>query len=98
MEKDIAAIKSPAQLTSGAVAGYLSADFFIQALKKGGSSPTPEKVQAAASKMTFQIKGLVGPTKYPASTVLPKPSCQRGRPEHHRGDVARFRREAPMCI
>jgi ABC-type branched-subunit amino acid transport system substrate-binding protein len=75
MEKDIAAIKSPAQLTSGAVAGYLAADFFIQALKKAGSSPTPEKVQAAASKMTYQVKGLIGPTKYPASTVIPTPSC-----------------------
>jgi ABC-type branched-subunit amino acid transport system substrate-binding protein len=75
MQKDVDAIKSGAQLTSGTVAGYLSADFFIQALKKAGSSPTPEKVQAAASKMTFQIKGLIGPTKYPASTVIPTPSC-----------------------
>ena len=75
MQKDVDAIKSGAQLTSGTVAGYFAADFFIQALKKAGLSPTPEKVQAAASKMTFAIKGLVGPTKYPSSTVIPTPSC-----------------------
>jgi ABC-type branched-subunit amino acid transport system substrate-binding protein len=75
MQKDIDAIKSGAQLTSGTVAGYLSAEFFVQALKKAGSSPTPEKVQAAASKMNYQVKGLIGPTKYPDSHVIPTPSC-----------------------
>jgi ABC-type branched-subunit amino acid transport system substrate-binding protein len=75
MQKDVSAVKSGAQLTSGLVAGYLSAEFFVQALKKAGSNPTPEKVQAAASKMTYQVKGLVGPTKYPDSHVIPTPSC-----------------------
>ena len=75
MKTDINAIKSGQALTSGVVAGYLSADFFIQALKKAGSNPTPESVQKAASTMTFEIKGLAGPTKYPDSHVIPTPSC-----------------------
>jgi len=75
MRKDVDGIKSGAALTSGTVAGYLSADFFIAALKKAGANPTPEKVQAAASKMTYRLKGLAGPTKYPASHVVPTPAC-----------------------
>jgi Periplasmic binding protein len=75
LKTDVNAIKSGAALDSGTVAAYLSADFFIQALKKAGSSPTPEKVQAAAAKMTYQLKGLAGPTKYPDSHVIPTPAC-----------------------
>ncbi len=47
------------------IAGYIAADMFIQALKKAGKNPTPEKIQKAASKMTYAIDGFVGPTKYP---------------------------------
>src|SRR5438477_6860699 len=75
MTNDVDAIKSGAQLTSGTVAAYLSADMFITALKKTGANPTPEKLQAVASKMTYQVKGLIGPTKYPDSHVVPTPSC-----------------------
>jgi len=60
-------------------AGYFGADMFIMALKKaaaaGVSHITPESVQAAAARMTYEIKGLVGPTRYPASTVVPTPTC-----------------------
>ena len=75
METDVNAVNSDAALTSGVVGGYLSADFFIKALKKAGSNRTPESVQKAASTMTFEIKGLAGPTKYPDSHVIPTPSC-----------------------
>jgi hypothetical protein len=75
MKADVNAVKSGQALTSGVVAGYLSTDFFIQALKKAGSNPTPESVQKAAATMTFEIKGLAGPTKYPDSHVIPTPSC-----------------------
>jgi len=47
------------------IAGYLAADMFIQALKKAGKNPTPEKVQKAASKLKYSIDGFVGPTNYP---------------------------------
>ena len=47
------------------IAGYLSADMFIQAVKKAGKNPTPASIQKAAAKLTYQIKGFVGPTKYP---------------------------------
>ena len=76
MQTDIDAIKSGQAITSGVFAGYLSADFFIQALKKAGSNPTPEKVQTAASKMTFgegadrphEVPGLA---RHPDAVVRP---------------------------
>ena len=79
MKADITAFKPDQSLEIGSAAGYFSASMFIDALKiaakKGIASITPESVQAATSTMTFEIKGLVGPTHYPASTVLPTPAC-----------------------
>jgi branched-chain amino acid transport system substrate-binding protein len=64
----------------GSAVGYLSTDMFIQALKavvkaKGTSYISPENVQQAAAYMTFEVKGMMGPTKYPDSTVIPTPTC-----------------------
>ena len=36
---------------------------------------TPENVQKVAVTLTFEIKGLYGPTKYPESNVISTPSC-----------------------
>ena len=47
------------------IAGYLAADMFIEAVKAAGKNPTPERIQKAAAKMTYEIEGFVGPTKYP---------------------------------
>jgi branched-chain amino acid transport system substrate-binding protein len=57
------------------VLAYFSADMFIQALKKAGKKITPQSVQKALSTSTWGIPNLVGPVKYPASTVSPTPSC-----------------------
>jgi ABC-type branched-subunit amino acid transport system substrate-binding protein len=57
------------------VLAYFSADMFIQALKKVGVNITPQAVQRALSTITWGIPRLVGPVKYPASTVSPTPSC-----------------------
>lgn len=75
MQTDVDAIKPGTSIGSAVFAGYVSADFFVQVLKKVGANPTPEKVQAAASKMTYVVKGLIGPTKYPVSHAVPTPSC-----------------------
>jgi branched-chain amino acid transport system substrate-binding protein len=68
-----------AKVDTGSYAAYASADMFIQALKiaaKGGKDKiTPEAVQKAASTMTWEIKGLAGPTIYPKSTIWGYPSC-----------------------
>lgn len=70
---------SSAKLDSGAIYGYSSVDAFIQALKKaakgGKANITPEAVRKVASTMTWGIKGVIGPVKYPKSTVMPFPSC-----------------------
>jgi ABC-type branched-subunit amino acid transport system substrate-binding protein len=57
------------------VPGYFGASMFVQALKKVGNNDTPQAVQKALATQTWQIPGLVGPTKYPASTVIPTPAC-----------------------
>jgi ABC-type branched-subunit amino acid transport system substrate-binding protein len=79
MKADVEAFKPGAPVDSGVVAGYLSTDMFIQALKKaaskGNSAVTPERVQQAAAHQTWKIKGLAGPVKYPDSTTGPTPAC-----------------------
>jgi branched-chain amino acid transport system substrate-binding protein len=48
------------------LAGYYSADMFIQILKKVGPDLTPERFQQVASTYTYSITNVVGPTYYPA--------------------------------
>jgi ABC-type branched-subunit amino acid transport system substrate-binding protein len=57
------------------VPGYFAASMFVQALEKAGAKDTPQAIQKALATQTWQIKGLVGPTQYPASTVIPTPTC-----------------------
>ncbi len=58
------------------IAGYLSADMLIQAIKKAGKNPTRESVQKAAAKMKYELKGFVGPTIYPTGFKLGTPCGQ----------------------
>ena len=80
LTSDVKAVNPDQGLDIGVAAGYFSTDMFISALKKaydkdGIDGITPENVRAAASTQTWSIKGLVGPTKYPDSTVKPTPAC-----------------------
>jgi ABC-type branched-subunit amino acid transport system substrate-binding protein len=80
LREDVKAVKADQGLDLGVAAGYFTTDMFITALKiayeaDGKAGITPEKVRAAAAGMTWEIEGLVGPTKYPESTVKPTPSC-----------------------
>jgi hypothetical protein len=80
MKADIQAVSPGYKIDTGAVGAYTSSDMFIQALKKvaakAKSNITPENVQKVASKMTWQLNGVAGPTKYPDSTVWSFPYCQ----------------------
>ena len=79
LKADVAAVNPDQALDIGIAAGYFSTDMFISALKKvakkGTSHITPANVRKAASTQTWRIKGLVGPTKYPAATVKSTPAC-----------------------
>jgi hypothetical protein len=79
MEKDFDAVKPGSLSTVFAFAAYFAADMFIQAVKtatkKAGKNLTPEAVQQALANQSWEIKGLVGPTKYPASTVVATLAC-----------------------
>ncbi len=75
MKADIQAVKPGASYSVAIAGGYLAADMFIQALKHAGKNPTPQSVQKAAAKMTYQLPGVVGPVKYPQSFKFGLPSC-----------------------
>jgi ABC-type branched-subunit amino acid transport system substrate-binding protein len=80
LKADLKALKAGQEPDIGVAVGYFSTDMFIRALKnlvaaKGKSFISPENLQQAAAHMTWEIKGQVGPTKYPESTVLPTPLC-----------------------
>jgi ABC-type branched-subunit amino acid transport system substrate-binding protein len=69
MQKIVAAIKqsagASAPITQGVLAGYYSADLMVQILKKVGKNLTPEAFAKVAQKFTYQIPGIIGPTKWP---------------------------------
>ncbi len=60
-------------ITQGMLASYFSADAFVAALKKTGKNLTPEAFAKAIANFTYQIPGIVGPTKYPAARVQGAP-------------------------
>jgi branched-chain amino acid transport system substrate-binding protein len=79
MQADLEAVKPGTPVTSTNAAAYLAADMFIQAVKKaaknGKQNITPDAVQKAASKQTWQIEGFAGPTKYPKSSQVGTEAC-----------------------
>ena len=81
LKKDVDAIQpgSSSKIDTGMMAGYLSTDMFITALKtaakKGKSGITPENVQKAAMNQTWQLEGVAGPTIYPTATMASYASC-----------------------
>jgi ABC-type branched-subunit amino acid transport system substrate-binding protein len=80
LASDLQAVQAGKVPDLGSGVGYFSAEMFIQALKslvqaKGKAFISPENVQQAAAHMTYEIKGQIGPTRYPASTVMPTPAC-----------------------
>ena len=80
MKASVEAVAPGTKLDSGVMYGYLETDMFIQALKKAANGKkaniTRENVQKAAATQTWEIKGLAGPTKFPASTVASTPLCR----------------------
>ncbi len=73
MQKVVDSIKKEdpnATLSLATLASYFSADMFIQAVKAAGKNLTGPAIQKAASKMTYQIKNVIGPTTYPAGYTL----------------------------
>ncbi len=60
-------------ITQGMLASYFSADAFVAALKKTGKNLTPQGFASAIANFTYQIPGVVGPTKYPVSRTQGSP-------------------------
>ena len=64
---------SSAPIGQGTLGGYFSADAFIAAVKKAGKNLTTDSFAKVLTKFTYQIKGVIGPTKYPQSRTLGAP-------------------------
>jgi ABC-type branched-subunit amino acid transport system substrate-binding protein len=80
MKADFAAAGKPGTLPLYSDASYFAADMFVKAVKAvvaktGVKALTPDAVQKFLSTQTWELKGVAGPIKYPASTVLSTPSC-----------------------
>jgi ABC-type branched-subunit amino acid transport system substrate-binding protein len=79
LKADIEKVKPGLAVDITAWTSYSAADMFIQAVKqladKGKDYITPENVQKVLSTMTWDVEGLGGPTKYPASTIVATPQC-----------------------
>jgi hypothetical protein len=65
MVDDLDAYKAGTKAGTLNTLGWLAADHFIAALKKTGKNLTAERLQKAASKMTYELDGFIGPTPYP---------------------------------
>jgi ABC-type branched-subunit amino acid transport system substrate-binding protein len=63
----------PVPITQPMLAGYLAADFFVQALRRAGRHVTAASLAATAARLTYTIRGVVGPTRYPAAQRLATP-------------------------
>jgi len=75
MNKDLDKARNGKPLGIFTQQAYFAADMFIKGLKKLGKNITPEGLQKVLSTQTWEIKGLVGPTKYPKATVVSYPLC-----------------------
>jgi branched-chain amino acid transport system substrate-binding protein len=53
--------------------GYYSADMFVRILQKVGENLTPERFQKVASRFTYEIPGVIGPTPYPTAFKVGTP-------------------------
>ena len=60
-------------ITQPMLSAYFSADAFVGVLKKVGKNLTPENFVKALSNFTYQIPGVIGPTKYPAAKTQGAP-------------------------
>jgi ABC-type branched-subunit amino acid transport system substrate-binding protein len=67
MMEDLEAADAPLGVLSAV--GYLSADMFIQALKKAGKNLTTASFQKAASKLKYSVDKTAGPTQFPRDRV-----------------------------
>ena len=78
MQKIVTTLKGAGidQIGQGALAGYFAADMFVEILKKVGKNLTPDSFQKVASRFTYGIDGVIGPTYYPAGYTEGTPCGQ----------------------
>ena len=64
---EVRAVKADQLLTQPVLAGYLSADMFVQMLKKTGRNLTEERFLRAANRnFKYELKDVVGSISFPA--------------------------------
>jgi hypothetical protein len=63
---DVEAFAPGTQLTPGIVAGYWSADLFVEMLAKTGKRLTRERFLAVARTFEYDVPSTIGPSRWPA--------------------------------
>jgi hypothetical protein len=61
------------KVTPGVLAGYWAADEFVAALAKAGARANAAKLAATLRTFTYEVRGTVGPTQFPAAHAQPAP-------------------------
>jgi ABC-type branched-subunit amino acid transport system substrate-binding protein len=62
---NVRAVDPDIALTQPLLSAYLSADFFVKALKQTGKNLTAERFLQTANKMRYSYKDVTGPIKFP---------------------------------
>jgi ABC-type branched-subunit amino acid transport system substrate-binding protein len=70
---DVRKVAPTQPIDQAVIAGYLSADHFVQVLGQRPKNLTVAKFLGAAERYTFNVKGVAGPTQFPRAHREPTP-------------------------
>ena len=70
---DVHKIAPTQPIDPAVIAGYLSADLFLQVLAQRPADLSAASFLAAANRYVYEVPGLVGPTKFPKARTQPTP-------------------------
>jgi len=73
MLADVEKFAPGTKVTAAVIAGYWSADEFVVALTKAGKGASAAKLAKTLRSFTYEVKGTVGPTTFPAAHGQPSP-------------------------
>ena len=70
---DVRKVAPTQPIDPAVIAGYLSADLFLQVLAQRPTDLSPATFLTAANRYTYEVPGVVGPTKFPKARTRPTP-------------------------
>jgi ABC-type branched-subunit amino acid transport system substrate-binding protein len=70
---DVRKVAPTQPIDPAVIAGYLSADLFLQVLAQRPDALSASTFLSAANRFTYEMPGVVGPTKFPKARTQPTP-------------------------